>query len=47
MEDPKPDEADAVDEEIDDLDLDESESEAVKGGAGGTYDNPEIAKKLK
>jgi hypothetical protein len=30
---------DAVDGEVDDLDLDESEAEAIKGGSGGDYDN--------
>jgi hypothetical protein len=47
MEDPKRDEPEATGEEIDDLDLDESEAEDVKGGSGGNYDNAEIGKVLK
>ena len=40
MDDDKLNEPEATeDAEVDDLDLDESEAEAVKGGAGGEYYN--------
>ena len=40
MDDDKLNEPEATeDPEVDDLDLDESEAEAVKGGAGGDYSN--------
>jgi hypothetical protein len=40
MDDDKHEERETADEaEVDDLDLDESEAEAVKGGSGGDYDN--------